>query len=106
MQLHDAPRDKILLLDEPTSALDIRHQHNTLALAKSLAQEGACVIAVLHDLNLAAEYADRILMLSEGQIIADGSPNSTLTQQNISTAYEWQPNIIYHPTKDHPLIVN
>ncbi len=53
-------KQKIVMLDEPTSALDLSHQHNTLRLARELAAEGAAVIVVLHDLNSAAQYSDRV----------------------------------------------
>ncbi|GAM68574.1 ABC-type hemin transport system [Vibrio sp. JCM 19236] len=66
-----AKHNKVLFLDEPTSALDLSHQHNTLKLAKAQAEDGACVVAVLHDLNLAAQYADRIVVLNQGNIVAD-----------------------------------
>ncbi len=56
----------IVLLDEPTAALDLRHQERVLATAKAMAKEGATVVAVLHDLNLAAAFADRVVLLSDG----------------------------------------
>jgi iron complex transport system ATP-binding protein len=73
-----APR--ILLLDEPTSSLDPAHQHGTLQLARSLAREGATVLAVLHDLNLAAQYADTIAVLEAGRIRASGPPAEVLEE--------------------------
>ncbi|GAK87635.1 ABC-type hemin transport system ATPase component [Vibrio ponticus] len=64
-QLEQSSANRILLLDEPTSALDLHHQHSTLALGQALARQGATVVAVLHDLNLAAQYTDRILILNQ-----------------------------------------
>ncbi len=105
-QIAASPRPPILLLDEPTSALDIRHQHHTLQVAKQLAYQGATVIAVVHDLNLAARYADRILMLHSGAIIADGSPLKVLTSKNIEDVYGWPVEILMHPLYQYPVILS
>ncbi|MDV7103972.1 heme ABC transporter ATP-binding protein [Vibrio sp. TH_r3] len=104
-QLAQSKDKKVLLLDEPTSALDLSHQHKTLALAKSLTQEGASVITVMHDLNLAAQYADRILILNEGKLVADGNPWDTLTKEKIAEVYQWPAKIIAHPERGHPVIL-
>ncbi|MGX9417824.1 heme ABC transporter ATP-binding protein [Vibrio sp. WJH972] len=104
-QLAQSGENKILLLDEPTSALDLSHQHNTLALAKSLTQQGASVVIVMHDLNLAAQYADRILILNEGKLVADGTPWETLTKEVIGSVYQWEVSIIVHPERGHPVIL-
>lgn len=74
----------ILILDEPTSALDLAQQHIALEAASARAQDGATVIAVLHDLNLAAEYADRLLVLKAGRIVADGEPAEIMSDQQVS----------------------
>ncbi len=104
-QLSDAPRDKIIFLDEPTSALDIRHQHNTLALAKKLTTEGAAVIIVLHDLNLASQYADNIILLNKGRVVAKGSAKNVLTSENIHQVYNWDATIMPHPKYGFPLVI-
>ncbi len=78
---------KILLLDEPTSALDLARQIRLLAAVKSLAREGRVVLAVLHDLALAARHADRIVLLHQGRCLADGAPEAVLTPQNLARAY-------------------
>ncbi len=77
-QLHGM-RHPFLLLDEPTASLDLAHQHRTLELARGLAQHGAGVLCVLHDLNLAAGYADRVAVLHDGELRAVGSVRETLT---------------------------
>lgn len=104
-QLEKSPRPPILLLDEPTSALDIKHQHKTLLLAKAFAKNNATVIAVIHDLNLACVYADRIIMLEGGKIVADGSREKVLTSKNIENVYGWPVEVIKHPTSNRPLIL-
>lgn len=74
----------ILLLDEPVAGLDLFHQHAVLARARKLAAEGAGVMAVLHDLNLAALYADEVIILAQGRIAATGTPEAILTPQEIA----------------------
>lgn len=69
---------RYLLLDEPTASLDLAHQHATLHLARELAAEGAGVVAIVHDLNLAALYADRVAVLSRGTLAALGTPEDVL----------------------------
>lgn len=93
-----AQRCRVVLLDEPTDALDIGHQEQVLALAAGLAADGAAVLAVLHDLNLAAAYADRVVLLADGRVIADGPPRAVLTGERLSAVYG-------HPveTVDHPV---
>lgn len=105
-QLEQSGEQKILLLDEPTAALDLSHQHKTLALAKQLAEQGAAVIIVMHDLNLAAQYADRLLMLNQGTIVADGSPWQVLTEHNIASVYNWDVTIMPHPEQGYPLVLS
>ncbi|GLQ71751.1 heme ABC transporter ATP-binding protein [Vibrio penaeicida] len=96
--------NKILMLDEPTSALDLAHQHSTLNLANKLAAEGAAVIVVLHDLNLAAQYADRLVFLNEGKIVEDGEPWSALKPKLIEEVYGFSTLIDKHPKSDFPVV--
>lgn len=103
-QLTQSKDKTILMLDEPTSALDLAQQHNTLKLAKKLAQKGAAVIIVLHDLNLAAQYSDRVLVLAEGEIKADGAPWDALTSEMIEQVYGQKTLIVKHPTSDYPVV--
>ncbi len=104
-QLEQSGDNKILLLDEPTSALDIHHQHTTLALAREQANNGATVVAVLHDLNLAAQYADRIVILNQGKIVADAEPKQALQPEIIEAVYHHKVDIIPHPTYGHPVVI-
>lgn len=73
----------LLLMDEPISSMDIQYQHQTLAIAAALAERGFAVITVLHDINLAAQYASRILMLKGGRKWWDGNPTEVLTTSHI-----------------------
>lgn len=76
-----------LLLDEPEAGLDIAHQHFILRRARECAARGFGVIAVLHDLNLAARYADEIVVLAEGSLRASGTPADALDAEMLSTVY-------------------
>ncbi len=77
-QIWEPTAHRILLLDEPTAALDLVHQHQTLRLARGLAAEGVAVAVVLHDLNLAAQYADRIAVMDRGRVEHVGAPQEVL----------------------------
>ncbi|MCA3447539.1 MAG: ABC transporter ATP-binding protein [Rhodobacter sp.] len=79
-----AQQPRVIVLDEPTNHLDIRHQLELLALLKGL---GLTVIATLHDLTLAAEFAERVLILREGRILADGPPDVTLSETTLADAF-------------------
>ncbi|WP_323769522.1 heme ABC transporter ATP-binding protein [Antarctobacter sp.] len=76
-----------LLLDEPVSSLDIAHQLQVMEIARDFARAGGGVIAVMHDLNLTALYADRVAVLAEGQRLAFGTPAEVLTDDTLSRAY-------------------
>ncbi|MFL9499664.1 heme ABC transporter ATP-binding protein [Rhodopseudomonas palustris] len=78
----------LLLLDEPTSSLDIRHQLDLAETARRCARRGTTVIAILHDLNLAARFADRIIVLSGGRIAADGAPAAVLRHELIADVFD------------------
>ncbi len=78
----------IVLLDEPTAALDIGHQQQALELLDGLrAESGLTLVAAMHDLTLAAQYADRMLMLDAGSVVADGTPADVLTEAVIAEHY-------------------
>jgi iron complex transport system ATP-binding protein len=78
----------ILLLDEPTTALDIGHQQHVLELVDKLRREGGLtVIAAMHDLTLAAQYGERIVLVDAGQVIADGAARDVLTSSRLSSLY-------------------
>ena len=78
----------IVLLDEPTAALDIGHQQHALELLDALrASEGLTLVAAMHDLTLAAQYADRVLLLDEGRVVAEGAPVDVLTEEALAEHY-------------------
>lgn len=82
-----AAQAPLLLADEPTAALDPYHQLHIMELLRAEAQKGAAVIAVLHDLTLAAQFADRVILLSGGIIAAQGAPGNVLSPENLETVY-------------------
>jgi len=100
---HDEPR--YLLLDEPTSSLDLAHQHATLRTARRAADRGMGGLAILHDLNLAAMYADRLVVLNRGQLAAEGTPEEVLTEDLVREAFELPVHITRHPTRGCPQII-
>lgn len=108
-QIWEAPNpngDRYLLLDEPTSALDLAHQHLILKLAKELSHHGVGVVAILHDLNLASEYADRIMMLKEGQVHAQGEVIDVLTPKTIHQLLDINVEVILNPKSQRPLVIS
>ena len=83
-----AQEPSVLLLDEPTTFLDLKHQISTYSLLQKLALDGIAVVAVTHDLNLAASYADRMIVMSQGRIAADGEPEQVLTAPMLKEVFE------------------
>lgn len=100
-----AQETPILLIDEPTAHLDLRHQHLVLQLARELASEGAAVVAVLHDLNLAATYADTALVLHRGEPVACGPVAEALDPDLLAPVFGMQFALQPHPDLDRPLLV-
>ena len=97
---------KLLLLDEPTAHLDINHQVEILDLVKGLNREqGITVIGAMHDLNLAALYFDRLILLKEGRILADGPPSDVLTEGTIKEVFAASVQVIQHPSMKAPHIL-
>lgn len=94
----------LLVLDEPTSHLDIRHQMDILTLLRSLAREGMTIIAVLHDINLAALYCQRLLVLSQGELTAQGTPAEILRPDLIQAVYGCQVAVFSHPSENVPQV--
>lgn len=92
-----AQEPTLLLLDEPTAALDIKHQELVLQLAVQRAARGDAVVVVMHDLALAAAYADEIAVMSHGSVAAAGPPSTVLTAELLSEVYEYPIEVWYHP---------
>jgi iron complex transport system ATP-binding protein len=85
----------LLLLDEPTSALDIGHQQEVLDLVDQLRRDdGLSVLATMHDLSIAGEYADRMLLLAGGRVVASGGPREVLTEELLATHYRARVRVV------------
>ncbi len=95
---------RALFLDEPTASLDLVHQHQLLACAQSFAKRGAAVACVLHDLNLAAHYADRVIVLNHGTLVADGTARDVFTAQLLAEVFGVDAVVAPHPLLGCPSI--
>jgi len=90
---------RLLFLDEPLTFLDIRHQIDFMDQIRVFAsQKDVVVVGVVHDLNLAAQYADRLLLLHEGRVLADGPISDVLTEEHLRTAFAVSPVLLTNPT--------
>lgn len=106
-QIWDVPSNRrALILDEPTASLDLGQQHTVLGLARRMADQGTAVAVVLHDVNLAARYADRIVVLVRGRVHASGTPRDVLTPDCLARAFEVRAAVLDHPEYDCPLVVS
>ncbi|MGE9313642.1 heme ABC transporter ATP-binding protein [Niabella sp. CJ426] len=95
----------LILLDEPVAGLDMLYQQQTMAIAKALASKGYMVLAALHEINLAAQYADRIFMMKNGRRWNDGTPCEVLTAINIYAIYEVEVDIVINPRTLTPYVI-
>ncbi len=84
-----AQQPRALILDEPTASLDVRHEMELFELFRRLVDEGMAALVITHHLNLAARFADRILLLSEGRLVAEGTPAEVLTREIVGRVFEW-----------------
>ncbi|WP_327089909.1 ABC transporter ATP-binding protein [Nonomuraea sp. NBC_01738] len=96
----------LLLLDEPTTFLDLSHQVEVLELVRHLHLEaGRTIVMVLHDLNLAARYADRLVAMRDGKVVASGTPHEVLTEELLREVFALDSKIIIDPVAGTPLVV-
>ena len=96
----------VLLLDEPTASLDLPHQTGVMDMVRSVQEErGGAVVVAMHDLTLAAQYCDRLVMLADGSSYADGPPGVVLTTENISQVYGAEVLVVPHPVGGTPVVL-
>jgi len=101
-----AQQTEILLLDEPTTFLDISHQVEVLDLLTDLNHaRGTTVVMVLHDLNLAARYADHLVAMTDGRVHVSGTPQDVLTEDNVRQVFGLESRIITDPTSGRPIML-
>lgn len=96
---------RYLLMDEPTNNLDLKHQHTALKLARQFAQDHTAVVVILHELNLASQYADHILVMNDAGVHQIGTPKDVLCLETISQVFELDVTISTHPTGNFPIVL-
>lgn len=87
---------RVMLLDEPTSALDLRYQVETMRLVRDFTRAGGIALMAVHDLNHAARYCNRAVIISEGRLVADGSPNTVFDADVLSTVFDLPVDVSHH----------
>jgi iron complex transport system ATP-binding protein len=101
-----AQQTDVLLLDEPTTFLDISHQVEVLDLLTDLVRhKGRTVIVVLHDLNLACRYADHIVAMKAGAVVAEGRPSAVMTEAVVANVFGIASRVVIDPVSDTPMII-
>ncbi|HJX42628.1 MAG TPA: ABC transporter ATP-binding protein [Geodermatophilus sp.] len=101
-----AQETDLLLLDEPTTYLDLSHQIDVLELVARLhAERGRTVVVVLHDLNLAARYAHRLVAMRDGALVASGTPHEVLTEQLLADVFDLEARVVPDPVAGTPMVV-
>lgn len=103
-QIWDCP-GALLLMDEPVAGMDLQYQQQTLAIVSALAKKGFMVITVLHDINLAAQYADRLLLLKNGRKWNDGTPAEVLNTKNVYHIFSIEAEVNSHEQTLKPFVL-
>ena len=99
-----AQQPQCLLLDEPTNHLDVRYQHELMALVRGVRGVGRSTLVVLHDLNIAAQYCDRLCLMHHGALVAQGTPHEVLTREHIAAVYGMDAVVDAHPFTGKPRV--
>lgn len=98
--------NQYLFLDEPTSALDLKHQLSVLQLLKKLTKKNIAVFVIIHDLNLASLFCDKIILLKQGQLVSFDTPEKIINPNLIRNTFDTDVLIMQHPQTQSPLMVN
>ncbi|WP_045857169.1 heme ABC transporter ATP-binding protein [Teredinibacter purpureus] len=101
----DTSERRLLLLDEPTAHIDIGHQQQLMSEIKTFAQQNVAILLVLHDINLAIQYADRLIAMHSGNIIASGRPENIITQPLIDQLFGNRVKVLTHPNDHKPIVL-
>jgi iron complex transport system ATP-binding protein len=105
-QVYSEPfKNKIILLDEPLNNLDLKYQHQLLTLCYQLAGQGNLVIAVIHDLNLAAQFCDKLMLLAKGALVKLGSAQNVIIPEILSEAYDYPVNVYLPKGHKNPFVI-
>ena len=105
VQLENKIENKIIFLDEPLNNLDVLHQFKLLQLLKEYKMQGHLVVVVLHDINLAAQFADKIILMKNGEIKGFDTPEKLLTEKMISDVFNFPCSVLKNPLTQQPLII-
>ncbi len=100
------PFPRYLLLDEPTSSMDIAQQHHVLQIVSRLKKRNIGILAIVHDLNLAAAYADKVVLLKQGMICYQGATASAMTSENLKTTFDHPVKVFKDPDMDQLVIIS
>lgn len=106
-QIWEKPEEgyRYLFLDEPLTSLDIKYQLEFLQIAREFVKDNTVLIAVMHDINLALQYADKLFFLKDGKLVANGSPGDILSEALIEEVFSVKSTIITHPVSAYPIVV-
>jgi len=104
-QLENDFAHKLVFMDEPLNNLDVLHQHRILHTVKNFTERGNTAVVVLHDLNLAAQFADSVLLMQKGKIVNHDKPEKVFTKEIISKVYNFPCTICLNPVNQNPLII-
>lgn len=104
-QLENSVHHKIGFFDEPLNNLDVRHQYRVLEQIKNFAEKGNAAVVVLHDLNLAAEFADQVLLMRKGKVLVQGNPSEVFKEEWIFKAYDFPCTVMKNPMTKCPMIL-
>ena len=99
-----AQEPNVLLLDEPTASLDVRHEMEILELLRTSANDGMTIFLITHHLDLAARFADRLLLLDRGRVAAEGEPQEVLREETLKRVYEWPISVSNDPATGLPRV--
>lgn len=100
-----AQQTPVLLLDEPTAHLDIGHQSDVLEMARTLCQrDGKAILAIVHDLTVASQYCDRLIMLDHGEIVREGHPSEVVREEVLLEVYRTRATVFPHPKTGRPVV--
>lgn len=108
-QILHAPNEsdkKLLLMDEPSSQLDIEHQHRLMVTLQTLKASGVLSVVVMHDFNLAAQYADRILVLAETELYAEGNVEDVFVPDMFKNVFNVDTTVMQHPESGRPVVIS
>ena len=106
-QIWEKPEEgfRYLFLDEPLNSLDINYQQEFLQIAREFTKGDTVLVAVMHDINLAVQYADKLFFFKEGALMAHGKPNDILSTELIKNVFDVKATLINNPVTNNPLVI-